>query len=176
MPHISIRPGDPLTVAEDITIQFDKFDFIDGCSRMDIYDAYDELSVVRGPGPESTGEEMRDRLQKLARDIVSGLSALEPVQSKALLDSFVSELFLLVAEQRQREARRQKQAKGIAVAKAKGVRFGPKPGTMPDGFEELRQAWRSKKISLSMAAEFCGVPRSTFYDAALRAEMAAEAD
>ena len=40
MPHISIRPGDSLTVADDITIRFDKFDFIEGSSRLDIYDAY----------------------------------------------------------------------------------------------------------------------------------------
>lgn len=102
---------------------------------------------------------------------MSEISKLDPSHSAELLGAFVSELFLLVAEQRQREARRQKQAEGIAAAKAKGVRFGPKPGTMPDDFEELRQAWRSKKIPLSVAAELCGVPRSTFYDAALRAEM-----
>ena len=117
----------------------------------------------------------QDHLRQLAREVMSEIAELDPSHSAELLGTFVSELFLLVAEQRQREARRQKQAKGIAAAKAKGVRFGPKPGAMPDGFEELRQAWRDKKISLSMAAEFCGVPRSTFYDAALRAEMAAEA-
>ena len=87
---------------------------------------------------------------------------------------FVSELFLLVAEQGRREVRRQRQAEGIAAAKAKGVRFGPQPRTMPDDFEELRQAWRDKKIPLSVAAELCGVPRSTFFDAALRAEMASD--
>ena len=113
----------------------------------------------------------QDHLQQLAREVMSEISELDPSHSAELLGAFVSELFLLVAEQRQREARRQKQAKGIAAAKAKGVRFGPKPGTMPDDFEELRQAWRSKKIPLSVAAELCGVPRSTFYDAALRAEM-----
>ena len=59
MPQISIRPGDSLTVAEDITIQFDKFDFIHGCSRLHIYDAYHELTVVRGPEPNHTGEKYR---------------------------------------------------------------------------------------------------------------------
>ena len=116
----------------------------------------------------------QDHLRQLAREVMSEISELDPSHSAELLGSFVSELFFLEAEQRQRETRRQKQAKGIAAAKAKGVRFGPKPGTMPDDFEELRQAWRNKKISLSMAAEFCGVPRSTFYDAAVRAEAACE--
>ena len=113
----------------------------------------------------------KDYLQQLAREVMSEIAEMDPSHSAELLGVFVSELFLLVAEQRQREARRQKQAKGIAAAKAKGVRFGPKPGTMPDDFEELRRAWRNKKIPLSVAAELCGVPRSTFYDAALRAEM-----
>ena len=113
----------------------------------------------------------QNHLQQMAREVMSEISELDPSHSAELLGAFVSELFFLEVEQRQRETRRQKQAKGIAAAKAKGVHFGPKPGAMPDDFEELRQAWRSKKIPLSVAAELCGVPRSTFYDAALRAEM-----
>ena len=116
---------------------------------------------------------MQTDLQELARKIVSGLSALEPTQGKALLDSFVSELFLSVAKQEQYETRSQRQAEGIAAAKAKGIRFGPKPRTMPDGFEELRQAWREKRMTLRAAAKACGIPATTFRTAALRVEMAA---
>ena len=123
--------------------------------------------------PDEEQTKMQAELQGLARKIVSGLSALEPAQGKALLDSFVSELFVSVAKQEQHKTRSQRQAEGIAEAKARGVRFGPKPRAMPDGFEELRQAWRNKEMLLSMAAELCGVPRSTFHDAAIRAEMAA---
>lgn len=94
-----------------------------------------------------------------------------------MLGVFVSELFLSVAEstveKSRQEKRRQKQAEGIAAAKAKGVRFGPQPRDLPEDFEELRQAWRSKKISLKVAAELCGVPKTTFYDAAVRVETAA---
>ena len=124
--------------------------------------------------PDEEQNKMQTELQRLVRQIVSGLSALEPVQGKALLDSFVSELFITVAKQEQHKTRSRKQAEGIAAAKAKGVRFGPKPRAMPDGFEELRQAWRNKEMSLSMAAELCGVPRSTFHDAAIRVETAAD--
>ena len=124
--------------------------------------------------PDEGQAKMQAELQGLARKIVSGLSTLEPVQGKALLDAFVSELFLSVAKKEQHETRCQRQAEGIAAAKAKGVRFGPKPRAMPDGFEELRQAWRNKEMSLAVAAELCGVPKTTFYDAALRAEMATD--
>ena len=123
--------------------------------------------------PTEAQADLEIQLRELAKELVSGLAVLEKSKSKDLLGAFVSDLFLLVAEQRQREVRRQKQAKGIAAAKAKGVRFGPKPGTMPDDFEELRQAWRNREMSLATAAELCGIPKTTFYDAAIRAEMSA---
>ena len=63
-------------------------------------------------------------------------------------------------------------AEGIAAAKAQGVRFGALCRTLPDNFEELRQAWRSGQITLRTAAEICGIPKSTFRNAAVRAEMA----
>ena len=170
MPHISVRPGDSLTVAEDITIQFDKFDFFDGCSHLDIYDAYDELSVVRGPEPVE--EEMQGRLLELAREIVSNLSALDPAQSKSLLDSFVSELFISVAKQEFHEMRRQRQAEGIAAAKARGTRFGKARKPLPENFDECHQKWRAGELKLREAAEACGMAHTTFHDAVLRAERA----
>ena len=47
--------------------------------------------------------------------------------------------------------------------------------TLPDGFEELRQAWREGQITLREAACACDIPKSTFYDAALRMERAGKA-
>ena len=88
-----------------------------------------------------------------------------------LIADIVLQLLSYVA-QTERENIRQRQAEGIAAAKARGVRFGPPPKALPDNFEQLRQAWRSKQMSLRAAAETCGLPRSTFYDAALRAELA----
>ena len=63
-----------------------------------------------------------------------------------------------------------RQAEGIAAAKARGVRFGPKARALPDSFDDLRQAWRGGRITLREAASACGMPKSTFYDAALRTE------
>lgn len=121
--------------------------------------------------PTKEPAELQAELRELAREIVSNLSELESAQRKPLLDSFVSELFSTVAKQEQREVRHQRQAEGIAAAKARGVRFGPQRRTLPDGFEELRQAWRKKEITLRTAAELCGVPKTTFREAALRVEM-----
>lgn len=112
----------------------------------------------------------QEYIQKLAQDVVSEISRLDPSHSKELLGILVSEVFRAATEQERREERRQRQAAGIAAAKANGVHFGPLPRTMPDNFESLRQAWRSKKLTLKEAAEACGVPKSTFRDAALRVE------
>lgn len=78
--HISLKPGDSLTVGEDITIQFDKFDFFDAYSHLDIYDAYDELSVMRGPEVRPEEDVMQVRLLELAQEFVTCLSALDPAQ------------------------------------------------------------------------------------------------
>ena len=174
MPQISIRPGDSLAVAEDITIRFDKIDFIDGCSRLDIYDAYHELSVVRGSKSRPTEEEMQGHLRELARELASGLSALDSAQGKALLDSFVSELFISVAKQELRETRRQRQAEGIASAKARGVQLGRSQKPLPDNFEECYQKWRGGEVSMREAASACGMAKSSFYGAVMRKEQAAE--
>lgn len=128
---------------------------------------------MRSTAIKTEDKEPKSRLQQLAREVMSEISELDRPRSEELLGVFVSELFLLSGEQRRRETRRQKQSEGIAAAKAKGVRFGPQPRNLPEGFEELRRAWRNKEISLKRAAELCGIPKSTFRDAAVRVEMAA---
>ena len=117
-------------------------------------------------------EELQAKLKELTAEIVSDLSALDAAHSKELLGDFVSDLFVALAEQRRREERRQKQAEGIAAAKAKGVRFGRTAAPLPDNFDQLRQAWRSGQMSLQQAASACGMAKATFYNAALRREEA----
>lgn len=123
------------------------------------------------PAISQTGNgRTQEYIQKLAQDVVSEISRLDPSHSKELLGILVSEVFRAATEQERREERRQRQAEGIAAAKANGVHFGPLPRPLPENFETLRQAWRSKELTLKEAAEACGVPKSTFRDAALRAE------
>ncbi len=61
---------------------------------------------------------------------------------------------------------RQRQTEGIAVAKAKGVKFGRPPKPLPDNFYEVYQRWKTGKISVYQAARECGMPESTFRDRA----------
>ena len=65
---------------------------------------------------------------------------------------------------------RQRQAEGIAAAKARGVKFGRPAIPYPDNFREIHCAWRKKKITLQQAADACGIPKGTFYSKARKYE------
>ena len=106
---------------------------------------------------------------------VLDMPLLDTRRGKDLMGTFLSDIVLQVLSfvaENERANIRQRQAECIAAAKARGVRFGPMPKDLPDNFDELRQAWRNKRMTLRAAAEACGVPKSTFYDAALRVETA----
>lgn len=113
---------------------------------------------------------LQEQMAGLAKELAAVLSTLGPAQSREVANSFVTELLFSLSEEDRQRRRRQKQAAGIAAAKARGVRFGPQRQELPDNFEELRSAWRSGQMTLREAAESCGIPKSTFHDAALRAE------
>ena len=117
------------------------------------------------------GGQLQTELRQLAQEIAASLSDLDAASGRALVSDFVSELFFQLAEQQRREDRRQKQAQGIAAAKARGVRFGRTAKPVPDGFDQLHRAWREGRISLKKAAESCGMTRGTFYPGALRREQ-----
>ena len=129
---------------------------------------------IRHSGSESGsfGGETQAQLLQLAREVMSRISGLDASPGEELLNAFVLELLRLSREQELREERRRKQAERIAAAKGRGVHFGPQPQALPEGFDELRHAWREKQITLRAAAAACGLPKSTFRDAALRAERA----
>ena len=172
MSHVSLKPGDSLTVGEDITIQFDKFR--GGCSLLDVYDAYNEISVVRGPEPEPTEEEIRAHLWELSREITDGLSKLRPAGRSELLSALVRELYYSAADQERREKNHRRQAEGIAAAKARGARFGPSRKPLPDNFDECYRKWREGELRMREAAEACGMAKSSFYDAVVRKERAVD--
>ena len=107
--------------------------------------------------------------------VVLDMPLLDTRQSRDLTGTLISDIVLQLLSyvaQTERENIRQRQMEGIAAAKARGVHFGPEAQALPEAFEALRQAWRTKKVTLREAADACGMPKSTFYDAALRAEAA----
>lgn len=114
--------------------------------------------------------------KRQAAIVVLDMPLLDTRQGRDLTGTLIADIVLQLLSyvaQTERENIRARQAEGIAAAKARGVRFGPPPNAVPEGFEELRLAWRSKRMTLRAAAEACGMPKSSFRDAALRVEMAA---
>ena len=107
--------------------------------------------------------------------VVLDMPLLDTRQSRDLTGTLISDIVLQLLSyvaQTERENIRQRQMEGIAAAKARGVHFGPEAQAPPEGFAMLHQAWRARQMTLREAAEACGMPKSTFYDAALRAEAA----
>lgn len=113
-------------------------------------------------------DSLESKLKDLAEEISTSLAQLDSSQSRELLSNFVSELFFNMAKQSQREIRHQKQAEGIAAAKARGVRFGVTRKPLPDNFSECYEAWQSGRMTQTQAAESCGISRATFRRAANR--------
>ena len=104
---------------------------------------------------------------------VLDMPLLDTRQGKDLMGTFIADLVLqilsFVAENERINIRR-RQAEGIAAARARGVKFGRPPRTLPENFYAVHQAWRGKKIPLKQAAKACGMPPSTFYAKAVRFE------
>ena len=104
---------------------------------------------------------------------VLDMPLLDTRRGKDLMGTFLSDIVLQVLSfvaENERDNIRQRQAEGIAAAKARGVRFGRPPIPLPDNFHMLHQAWRGQKITLRQAARACGMPTWTFYSKAIKLE------
>ena len=104
---------------------------------------------------------------------VIDMPILDTRREKNLLGTFISDLVLTLLSyvaENERTTIRQRQAEGIAAAKARGIHFGRTPKPLPENFYEVYQQWKMKKITIKEAAEQCGMPQSTFYDKAKKYE------
>lgn len=78
------------------------------------------------------------------------------------LSDIVLQVLSFVAEN-ERINIHQRQAEGIAAAKARGVRFGRPQIELPDHFENIVREWERKQITVHEAIRQCGMSESTFY-------------
>ena len=86
-------------------------------------------------------------------------------KERDLTGVFIADLVLQILSyvaQTEREFNRQRQAEGIAAARAKGVRLGRPPLERPEAFRELCEAWRNREISGRSAAKKLGIAPQTF--------------
>ena len=108
--------------------------------------------------------------------VVLDMPLLDTRRGKDLMGTFLSDIVLQVRSfvaENERTNTKQRQAEGIAAAKAQGIKFGRPPLPLPDNFYEVHKAWRSKKITLKQAAEACNMPVGTFYGKARKFENVA---
>ena len=78
-----------------------------------------------------------------------------------LIADIVLQLLSYVA-QTEREFIRQRQAEGIAAAKARGVQFGRRPTPKPPEFSAVYQRWLLNELSARKAAALLGTTHQTF--------------
>ena len=103
--------------------------------------------------------------EKRAAIVVLDMPLLDTRRGKDLMGTFLSDIVLQVLSfvaENERTNIRQRQAEGIAAAKARGVRFGRPPAPLPENFHHLYQQWKNGKITGTAAAKLCGMPLSTF--------------
>lgn len=104
--------------------------------------------------------------EKGADIVVLDMPLLDTRRGKDLMGAFLSDIVLQVlsfAAENERTNIRQRQAEGIAAAKARGVRFGRPQIIMPEYFGKTVHSWERKEITVEEAIRRCGVSESTFY-------------
>lgn len=96
---------------------------------------------------------------------VIDMPLLDTLRGKDLLGTFVSDIVLQILSfvaENERTNIRQRQAEGIAAAKAKGIRCGRTPAPLPDNFDYWYKRWKSGESSCANAARNCGMAVSSF--------------
>ena len=104
--------------------------------------------------------------EKGADIVVLDMPLLDTRRGKDLMGTFLADIVLQVLSfvaENERSNIRQRQAEGIAAAKARGVRFGRPEKAPPEHFAATVRDWKAGRLTASQAAARCGMSESTFY-------------
>ena len=104
--------------------------------------------------------------EKKADIVVIDMPLLDTRREKNLLGTFISDVGLALLSyvaENERTNIKQRQAEGIAAAKARGVKFGRPPLPIPQNFYQMHKDWRAGKITIEEAARACNMCHKTFY-------------
>ena len=104
--------------------------------------------------------------EKQADIVVVDMAILDTRQYKDLLGTLIADLVLALlsfCSHNERENIRQRQAEGIAAARARGVHFGRPAQKPPEDFEALVARWERGELPLHNLLEHIGMKPATFY-------------
>ena len=111
--------------------------------------------------------------EKKADIVVIDMPLLDTRREKNLLGTFISDVVLALLSyvaENERTNIKQRQAEGIAAAKARGVEFGRPPLPIPENFYQMHKDWRAGKITIEESAKACNMCPKTFYSKAVKYE------
>ena len=97
--------------------------------------------------------------------VVIDMPLLDTRIGKDLLGTFISDIVLQILSfvaENERMNIKKRQAEGIALAKAKGVRFGRPPQKLSKVFDQAYESWTKGEITGTAAAKMCNMPLSSF--------------
>ena len=142
--------------------------------------AYQEMLGILSPGDtlviksiDRLGrnyEEIIDQWRYITRERRVNIRVIDtPILSTSpdrdLMGTVISDVILQLQSafaQAERDNIHQRQAEGIAAAKARGVTFGPAPQERPVEFEVLKREWEAGRLSARQAALRLGICHKTF--------------
>lgn len=111
-------------------------------------------------------EEWREIVKNKKADIVIlDMPILDTRTNKDLIGTLISDIVLQLLSyvaQSERENIRQRQAEGIAIAKAQGKHLGRFPTPIPDEFYPIYEKWKNQDYTLETASQAMGVTISAF--------------
>ncbi len=119
-----------------------------------------------GRNYEDIQKEWRDIVKITKADIVIiDMPILDTRTNKDLIGTLISDIVLQLLSyvaQAERENIRQRQAEGIAIAKAQGKHLGRYPSPLPDEFFPVYEKWLNREYSLRSASKELGISISQF--------------
>ena len=110
-------------------------------------------------------EEILEQWRIITKEKRAAIVVLDTRQNRDLTGTLIADIVLQLLSyvaQTEREFIHQRQAEGIAAAKARGVRFGRQPMQRPKDFPLVRQQWERGEISARQAAEQLKITHRTF--------------
>lgn len=116
-------------------------------------------------------EEIQNQWRRITREkgvaiVVLDMPLLNTSHQRDLTQTLISDIVLQLLSyvaQTEREMIRQRQAEGIAAAKARGVRFGNRAKERTKEYERLKKEYLEGRISCRAAAKSLGISHTTFW-------------